>query len=276
MSCRQRAVIEFLVKEEIPAAEIHQRLQRACGSVCMGASSVRRWVKHFKDGNTSIEDEPRSGRPRTASTERNKERVDEIIQDDRRVTVDTIARKLRMGHSAEQEMIESLGYRKVCARWALRLLTEDHKGQRKAITPELLQRYRHEGDDFSLCIVTGDESWFHHFEPETKRQRGWRNLHHEKLHNLYSSPSIIIMIKSRRMRWTEHVAQMGETRNAYRILMGKPEGKRPLRRPRRRWVDNSKMDLREKEWDSVDWTDLAHDRYQWRALVNTEMNLRVP
>jgi histone-lysine N-methyltransferase SETMAR len=78
MLFRQCAVIEFLVKEEIPAAEIHQRLQRAYGSVCMGASTVRRWVKHFKDGNSSIEDEPRSGRPRTASTERNKERVDEL------------------------------------------------------------------------------------------------------------------------------------------------------------------------------------------------------
>jgi len=90
ISFRQSAVIEFLVKEEIPAAEIHQRLQRASGSVCMGASSVRRWVKHFKDGNTSIQDQPRSVRPRTASNERNKERVDEIIQDDRHVTVDTI------------------------------------------------------------------------------------------------------------------------------------------------------------------------------------------
>jgi len=178
MSFRQRAVIEFLVKEEIPAAEIHQRLQRAYGSVCMGASSVRRWVKHFKDGNTSIQDEPRSGRPRTASTERNKERVDEIIHDDRRVTVDTIARTLGIGHNAVQEMIESLGYRKVCARWVPRLLTEDHKGQRKAITSELLQRYRHEGDDFLLRIVTGDESWFHHFEPETKRQSmEWHHLH---------------------------------------------------------------------------------------------------
>ncbi len=103
--------------------------QRAYGSVCMGASSVRRWVKHFKDGKTSIQDEPRSGRPRTASTERNKERVDEIIQDDRRVTVDTIARTLGIGHSAVREMIESLAYRKVCARWVLRLLTEDHEGQ---------------------------------------------------------------------------------------------------------------------------------------------------
>ncbi|PNF17989.1 hypothetical protein B7P43_G17352 [Cryptotermes secundus] len=170
MSFRQRAVIEFLVKEEIPAAEIHQRLQRAYGSVCMGASSVRRWVKHFKDGNTSIENESRSGRPRTALTERNKERVDEIIEDDRRVIVDTVARKLGIGHSAVQEMIESLGCRKVCARWVPRLLTEDHKGQRKAITSELLQRYRHEGDGFLLCIVTGDESWFQYFEPETKRQ----------------------------------------------------------------------------------------------------------
>jgi len=106
MSFRQRAVIEFLVKEEIPAAEIHQRLQRAYGSVCMGASSVRRWMKHFKDGNTSIQDQPRSVRPRTASTECNKERVDEIIQDDRRVTVDTISRTLGIG---VQEMIESLG-----------------------------------------------------------------------------------------------------------------------------------------------------------------------
>ena len=91
MSFHQRAVIEFLIKEEISAAEIHQRLQCAYGSVCMGASSVRRWVKHFKDGNTSIQGEPRSGRPQTASSERNKERVDGIIQDDRHVTVDTVA-----------------------------------------------------------------------------------------------------------------------------------------------------------------------------------------
>jgi hypothetical protein len=84
------------------------------------------------------------------------------------------------------------------------------------------------------------------------------------------------MIKSRRMRWAGHVAQLGETRNAYRILVGKPEGKIPLRRPRRRWVDNIKMDLREIGWDGVDWIELAEERDQWRALVNTVMNLRVP
>jgi hypothetical protein len=83
------------------------------------------------------------------------------------------------------------------------------------------------------------------------------------------------MIKSRRMRWAGHVARM-QKRNAYRILVGKPEGKRPPGRPRRRWVDNIKTDLREIRWDGVDWIDLAQDRDQRRALVNTVMNLRVP
>jgi hypothetical protein len=104
----------------------------------------------------------------------------------------------------------------------------------------------------------------------------WRKLHNEELHNLYSSPDIIRMIKSRRMRWAEHVAQMGSKRNVYIILVEKQEGKRPLGRPRRRWVDNVKMDLREIGWGSMDWIDLAQDRDQWRALVNTVMNLRVP
>jgi hypothetical protein len=104
----------------------------------------------------------------------------------------------------------------------------------------------------------------------------WRKLHNEELHNVYSSPNIIRMMKSRRMRWAGHVARMGETRNAYRILVGKPGGKRPLGRPRRRWVDNIKMDLREIAEDGMDWIELAQDRDQWRALLNTLMNIRVP
>jgi hypothetical protein len=78
------------------------------------------------------------------------------------------------------------------------------------------------------------------------------------------------------MRWAGHVAPKGGKRNAYRILVGTPEGNRPLGRPRRRWVDNIKMDLREIRSDAVDWIDMAQDRDQWRALVNTVFNLRVP
>jgi hypothetical protein len=84
------------------------------------------------------------------------------------------------------------------------------------------------------------------------------------------------MIKSRRMRWAGYVARMGEKRNAYKILVGTPEGKIPLGRQTRRWVDNIKMDLREIRWDSMDCINLAQDRDQWRALVNAVMNLRVP
>jgi hypothetical protein len=105
---------------------------------------------------------------------------------------------------------------------------------------------------------------------------GWRKLHNEELHNLYSSPSIIRIIKSRRMRWAGHVAPMGEKRNIYTLLVGMPEGKRPLGRPRHRWIDNIKMDLSETGLNIVDWIGLAQDRYRWRALVNAVMNLRVP
>jgi hypothetical protein len=84
------------------------------------------------------------------------------------------------------------------------------------------------------------------------------------------------MMKSRRMRWAAHVACMGENMNSYRILVGKPEGKRPLGKARRRWVDNIKMYLKDAGWDGMGWIDLAQDRGQWRALMNTVMNFRVP
>ncbi|KAJ4446283.1 hypothetical protein ANN_12978 [Periplaneta americana] len=104
----------------------------------------------------------------------------------------------------------------------------------------------------------------------------WRKLHNAELHALYSSPDIIRSIKSRRLRWAGHVARMGEFRNAYRVLVGIPERKRPLGRPRRRWEDNIKMDLSEVGYDDRDWINLAQDRDRWRAYVRMEMNLRVP
>ncbi|KAJ4444371.1 hypothetical protein ANN_06163 [Periplaneta americana] len=104
----------------------------------------------------------------------------------------------------------------------------------------------------------------------------WRKLHNTELHALYSSPDIIRNIKSRRLRWAGHVARMGESRNAYRVLVGRPEGKRPLGRPRHRWEDNIKMDLREVGYDDREWINLAQDRDQWRAYVRAVLNLRVP
>jgi hypothetical protein len=105
---------------------------------------------------------------------------------------------------------------------------------------------------------------------------GRRKLQNEELHDLYSSPSIIRIIKSRRMRWVGHAARMGEKRNVYSLLVGKPEGKRPLGRPKHRQIDNNKVHLLEIGLSIVDWIGLAQDRYRWRALVNVVMNLRVP
>jgi hypothetical protein len=103
----------------------------------------------------------------------------------------------------------------------------------------------------------------------------WKKLHNEELHNLYSSPNIIRKIKSRRMRLAEHVARMWNKRNAYVILMGKPEGKRPLGRSRRRWEDNIKMNLREIAWCGGEWINLAQDKGLWRALMKAVKNYRI-
>jgi hypothetical protein len=115
------------------------------------------------------------------------------------------------------------------------------------------------------------------FGPKRDEVTGeWRKSHYEELSDLYSSPTVIRIIKSRRMRWVGHVVPMGEKMNAYRLLVGKPDGKRPLGRLRRRWVDNIMMDLGEVGWSDVDWIGLPKDRNRWRALVNSVLNLRVP
>jgi hypothetical protein len=93
---------------------------------------------------------------------------------------------------------------------------------------------------------------------------------------LFSSPSIIRIIKVRRIAWTVYVARTGKKRNACRLLVGKPEGRRPLGSPRRRWVDNVRMDLGKVGWGDADWIDLVQDRNRWRALINSVFNFRVP
>jgi hypothetical protein len=113
------------------------------------------------------------------------------------------------------------------------------------------------------------------FRPKSDEvTEGWRKLHNEELQNLYSSPSIIGMIKSGRMRWVGHVALIWKKRNAYRILVGARK-KETTRKKKPRWMDNIKIDLRETDWDDMDFIVLAQARDQWRDLVNTVMNLQV-
>jgi len=115
-------------------------------------------------------------------------------------------------------------------------------------------------------------SLFYHYY----HKREWRKLHNEELNDLYCSPIIVRVIKSRRMRWAGHVERIGNKRGIYRVLVEKTEGKRPLERPRRRWKDNIKMYLQEVGCGGMDWIELAQDRYSWQKRVNAVMNLRVP
>jgi len=115
------------------------------------------------------------------------------------------------------------------------------------------------------------------FGPQTgKMTVEWGKLPNEELNDLYCSPNIVRVIKSRRMRWAGQAARMEERRGVYRVLVGKPEEKRLLGGPRRRWDDNIKMDLQEVRCGDIDWIELAQNRDRWRALVNAVMNLRVP
>jgi hypothetical protein len=104
------------------------------------------------------------------------------------------------------------------------------------------------------------------FGPKREEDGSWKKLHNDELHSLYSSPNIVRVIKSRRMRWTGHVTRMGEGRGVYRVLFGRPEGKRPLGGSRHRWKGNIKTDLRKLGIDGANWIWLAQDRVQWRAF----------
>jgi hypothetical protein len=114
------------------------------------------------------------------------------------------------------------------------------------------------------------------FGPKREVDGSWRKLHNNELHNLYSSLNIVRMIKSRRLRWAEHVACIGGGRGVYRVLVGKPNGKRPLGRRRHRWEGNIKLDLQEIGINEVNWIWLAQDRGQWWVFVNVVVNLWVP
>jgi hypothetical protein len=113
------------------------------------------------------------------------------------------------------------------------------------------------------------------FGPKREEDGSWGKLYYDELHDLYS-PNVVRVIKSSRVRWAGHVKRTGEGRGVYGVLVGRPECKKSLRRPRRRLEDNIKMDLREIGIDGANWIRLAQDRVRWRAFVSTVTNLRVP
>jgi hypothetical protein len=122
-------------------------------------------------------------------------------------------------------------------------------------------------------LTLGDEQRLRVFGPKREEDGSWRKLYSDKIHDLYSLPNIARVIISRRMRWAGHMACMGKGRGVYRVLVGRPKGRRPLGRPRHRWEDNIKMDLRKIGIDGTNWIWLAQDRVQWWAFVNTVMSL---
>jgi histone-lysine N-methyltransferase SETMAR len=173
---KERAVIEFLTAEgEVPIV-IHRRLTNVYGEDTVSVHTVRRWVTKLKSSDTSLADRPRSGRPATAVTDSNQQSVYELIRGNRRITQAELSHNVGIGHHAVESIINNLGYSKVCARWVPRMLTDVHKAERKRISSELLQQYEQPGDNFLSRIITGDESWVHYYEPETKRQSmEWRH-----------------------------------------------------------------------------------------------------
>ena len=189
---RQRSVIEFLNAEGETPIRIHERLTKVYGDATVDVSTVRRWVRRCNEAveQTPLTDQKRSGRPVTAVSPSNIQRVDDIIRGDRRVTTDELCCILSLSKGSVMTIIHQLGYRKVCARWVPRMLTDQNKEARKAIASELLQRFHVEGEEFLKKIVTGDETWVHFFEPESKRQSmEWHHKQSPKKKKFKTVPS---------------------------------------------------------------------------------------
>jgi len=167
----QRAVIRFLVAEGEKGSKIHERMLKVYGENCLNRSNVYKWVEQFQSGRTKISDEQRSGRPVEVWTSSLESRIDALIRDNRRITVEMISEKVSASVGTVHNIIHNkLQYKKTCARWVPRQLTDAHKETRLQISQQLKIRYSTEGEGFFKRIVTCDETWIHHYEPESKRQ----------------------------------------------------------------------------------------------------------
>ena len=172
---KQRSVIEFLTAEGYSAANIYDRIKSVFGNMCISDSAVRKWVKYFRGEDpteTTLRDRKRPGRPLSASDTVHQEAVYSMIRSNRRVKQIVIANEVGISKERAHHIIviHLLGYRKVSARWVPRQLTLEMKTQRKEMCIHLLKRYNKKGEAFLERVVTGDESWVHHFDPERKVQ----------------------------------------------------------------------------------------------------------
>lgn len=172
-----RSVIRFLWAQGKRPAQIHREMAAVYGDDFMSLESVSNWVAQFADNRTSLDESGNSGRPRTSITPANCDRVESFIQEDRRRTVKSIAIALDMSYGSVYDILhDTLGYRKVAARWVPRSLTADNKAARMMTCLDHLETYHRDGAAFLESIVTGDETWVHHFTPESKQaSMSWKH-----------------------------------------------------------------------------------------------------
>ena len=172
-----RAVIKFLTLEGQSPKNIHERMERVYGDMCPPYTTVKNWAQDIRLGRRSIQDEPRSGRPSTATTEENIETVEKLIMEDRRITLDMIAHIMGISHGTVFNIIhEELMMTKICAYWVPKMLRTHEKANRVQIATENLERYRQNPEDFLSRIVTGDETWIYYYDPETSPETlEWRH-----------------------------------------------------------------------------------------------------
>ena len=175
-SVQQRIIIKFLTAEDINPSEIHTRLYSQFGEKCLSRTRVFEWAKEFRDGRDRVENEPHPRRPRTSVTPENINRIEHLILDNRRINVREVSEELGISIGSVENIIHNeLKFSKVSARWVPRLLTPEQLEKRVEVSKQLLERYENEGEDFLDSIVTCDETWVHHFTPESKRSSmQWR------------------------------------------------------------------------------------------------------
>ena len=209
----QRAVIEYFTVGKMAPTEIHSRLKAVYGDDAIDRSTVNQWAITFRDcepGKAIIVDENRSGRLITATDDKHRKFVDDLIQNDRRITQKRITNCIGISKERVAFIIEQLGYRKICARWVPvpRRLTDENKQRRLECCEQLLQRYRNEGDNFLLNIVTGDESWVlkgNHYTSDDEVKAAVKSWIREKSEECFSDG-----IKKLVTRWEKCVSLNGD------------------------------------------------------------------